>query len=582
MKIWMRLAALVFHFSVGTSAMAITEAETYDAFERKDYATAFTGFSALAMQGDNNAQGVLAIMYSEGLGAKLDIKKSIFWEVQAAEQGNWISQYGLSEKYSSGTGVEINSNKTLFWMGLVCKNENGHEKYLALCKMVEPLLSDSIRVEISNWSIKTAEQAREIAHEVLQGFDKKILTEKKLNLDGGDNSEEFRRLKAKAMNGDAVSQVVLGLDYVNGKYGAVNNQLAALWFMKSAEQGNSMGQLFLGQQYDRGTGMQLDQKKAFYWYLKAAEQGIEMAQYEIGLRYTNGYGIPKDDLLAFGWFLKAAEQGNSKSQAYVGISYAAGRVVSKDYRLSLLWIQKAADQNNAIGQYSLGMMYSNGQGISKDEDQAIRWFKKAASQGNVEAQFRLGAMYGLGRGTTKDIQQAYFWWLLAAAQGHQEAARGRDIYELNLTSKERSEAQAAARVWKPAENQSFNTTTGMESGIANGMKPRVASADSTGSGFRVAPESFVTNHHVVEGCSRLSVNGVPAQMRGSDARNDLALLNANLAGPSTTLRSRRASVGEQVAVAGYPLHGLLSGFNLTTGTLSVSVRPSHLASIPEI
>ncbi len=93
-------------------------------------------------------------------------------------------------------------------------------------------------------------------------------------------------------------------------------------------------------------------------------------------------------------------------------------------------------------------------------------------------------------------------------------------------------------------------------------------ADSTGSGFRVARESFVTNHHVIEGCSRLSVNGVTAQMRGGDARSDLALLNANLAGPSASLRSRRVSVGEQVAVAGYPLRGLLSGFNMTTGTLS--------------
>jgi len=47
-----------------------------------------------------------------------------------------------------------------------------------------------------------------------------------------------------------------------------------------------------------------------------------------------------------------------------------------------------------------------------------------------------------------------------------------------------------------------------------------------------------------------------------------SLLNSSLPGPSTTLRAQRAAVGEPLAVAGYPLHGLLSGFNMTTGNLS--------------
>ena len=54
----------------------------------------------------------------------------------------------------------------------------------------------------------------------------------------------------------------------------------------------------------------------------------------------------------------------------------------------------------------------------------------------------------------------------------------------------------------------------------------------------------------------------------SDARSDLALLGVTLPGPSASLRAQRAAVGEPVAVAGYPLRGLLSGFNMTTGNLS--------------
>ncbi len=84
--------------------------------------------------------------------------------------------------------------------------------------------------------------------------------------------------------------------------------------------------------------------------------------------------------------------------------------------------------------------------------------------------------------------------------------------------------------------------------------------------WRAVPS--ITNHHVIDGCSRLRVNGTAAQLRGSDARSDLALLGVNLPGPSVSLRAERAAVGEPVAVAGYPLRGLLSGFNMTTGNLS--------------
>ena len=93
-------------------------------------------------------------------------------------------------------------------------------------------------------------------------------------------------------------------------------------------------------------------------------------------------------------------------------------------------------------------------------------------------------------------------------------------------------------------------------------------ADSSGSGFRVARGAVITNHHVIDGCSRLRVNGVVAQVAGMDARGDLAWLRVELPGPAGKLRARRAALGEPVAVAGYPLRGLLSGFNLTTGNLS--------------
>jgi serine protease Do len=49
---------------------------------------------------------------------------------------------------------------------------------------------------------------------------------------------------------------------------------------------------------------------------------------------------------------------------------------------------------------------------------------------------------------------------------------------------------------------------------------------------------------------------------------DLALLSAPVSGPIASVRVNRPLVGEAVTVAGFPLQGLLSGFQITTGTLA--------------
>ena len=224
----------------------------------------------------------------------------------------------------------------------------------------------------------------------------------------------------------------------------------------------------------------------------------------------------------------------------LGLMYHEGKVkdVPKDVQQAMAWYRKAAEQGVARAQYNLGVMYANGEGVPKDEQQAMLWYRKAAEQGVARAQYNLGVMYDNGRGATKDEQQAYFWWLLASAQGHQGAANNRDIQERLLTTEQRAFAQAAARGWKAKTAAQANAIASANS--MDGLVPAphstsaVASAqpDSTGSGFRVARGVIVTNHHVISGCGRLSVNGVVAQLRSSDARSDLALLNSTVPGPA--------------------------------------------------
>ncbi len=390
-----------------------------------------------------------------------------------------------------------------------------------------------------------------------------------------DYRTAFAGFKKLAEQGLAIAQINLGLMYADGEGVPKNEQQAVAWYRKAAEQGSATAQMSLGVMYADGRGVPKDEQQAAAWYRKAAEQGLASAQSILGVRYLKGRGVPKDEQQAVVWFRKAAEQGYAIAQSDLGVMYHTGQGVPKDDREAVVWYRKAAEQGLDGAQHNLGVMYGNGEGVPKDDQQAVAWYRKAAEQGYAKAQYNLGVMHANGEGVPKDEQSAYFWYLLASAQGDQDAAKWRDIVERRLSPEQRAAAQASARNWQPkttAQSSSVPGGSTADSGGANTAPsrpaPATAQADSTGSGFRVSRGTIVTNHHVIDGCRRLRVNGTAAQVRGSDARSDLALLGVDLPGPSASLRTQRAAVGEPVAVAGYPLRSLLSGFNMTTGTLS--------------
>ncbi len=113
-------------------------------------------------------------------------------------------------------------------------------------------------------------------------------------------------------------------------------------------------------------------------------------------------------------------------------------------------------------------------------------------------------------------------------------------------------------------------------GIAAAREKEPLEPKSNGSGFVVGRDGeIVTNHHVVDGCAKVTVSRAgesrDAGVRAMDADNDLALLQAPLAAgtAATFSRSPRARLGEAVTVAGYPLQGLLSNqLNVTSGNIS--------------
>lgn len=100
---------------------------------------------------------------------------------------------------------------------------------------------------------------------------------------------------------------------------------------------------------------------------------------------------------------------------------------------------------------------------------------------------------------------------------------------------------------------------------------------SQGTGFFVSETGHVmTNNHVIDGCSRITVTQpgmppAPARLVANDAVNDLAVLSTDLRPSSVPPLSMRARIGESVYVYGFPLSGVLASTgNFTIGNVTAT------------
>ena len=508
--------------------------------ELKNHQSTLTGIQTAAEKGDAKSQLQLGLMYRNGDKIPKNEKAAVHWFTKAAEQDNVDAQFELGLCYLNSRGVSEDFRQAFFW------------------------------------------------------------------------------IEKSASQGKSAAQNMLGFMHSVGIGTLVNAQLAVRWFLAAAEQDNSRSQRYLAQMYDRGEGVLKNEETALIWWKKAAELGDAQAQGVLGIFYAEGKRLKKDLTLAQYWFRKAAEQGDKSAQFLFGMFYYSGVDIPRDYQQAAYWFRKSAEQGDVVAQLKLGDIHNYGQGVAIDVLQAIRWYRMAAENGNAEAQMKLGisyamgkglekgdeeaffwltqsaeqgnamaqslvgTMYGSGIGVEKNHQQAFFWYLLASQRGDLKSIEMRDNTAKHfLTDSQRLALEAYARNWVPKKSnpivsaKSPNNVTGFEQRSENASN----TADVSGSGFRIAKGVFLTNHHVTRNCNRLTVNGIAALASNVDSSSDLALLNAAVPGPNVILRSQRVAIGESVAVVGYPLRGLLSGFNMTMGHLSSLSGPGGNTSL---
>ncbi len=95
-------------------------------------------------------------------------------------------------------------------------------------------------------------------------------------------------------------------------------------------------------------------------------------------------------------------------------------------------------------------------------------------------------------------------------------------------------------------------------------------SSSSGSGFRVSKGYFVTNNHVVDGCSKITLmDDQNLTLITKDSVSDIAILYLpNDSGQSAKIRTSSIKLNESIIAVGYPLSSLFKGVSVTSGSIS--------------
>ena len=260
----------------------------------------------------------------------------------------------------------------------------------------------------------------------------------------------LRELHARAVAGDANSQLNMGGIYFKGEEVKQDYLEAVKWFRMAARQGQAQAQFNIGMMYANGQGVKLDYTEAVSWFRLAALQSLAVAQLNLGVAYTNGQGVPQNAIEAVKLFRLAAAQSDAQAQFNMGVMYATGQGVQQDLIEAYRWAKLAADQGHELAlsmmddlskrmtpeqnRMALSEKTAPAQPVVRDDLQAglnachtgdyatcIKLLVPIANKGNTTALLRLGEMSEKAQGVPHSDKRATARYRQAADLGNAEA-----------------------------------------------------------------------------------------------------------------------------------------------------------------
>ncbi|MEO8427571.1 MAG: tetratricopeptide repeat protein [Verrucomicrobiota bacterium] len=148
-----------------------------------------------------------------------------------------------------------------------------------------------------------------------------------------------------------------------------------------AEQGDAAAQNILGDLSAHGKGVPQDYAEAAKWYRQAADQGLAVAQCNLASLYAAGAGVKADPAEALKWYRKAADQGSADAQYNLAQMLSMGIGAKRDIREAIRLYHLAAEQGDGLSQFNLARRYQEGKDVSPDRVDSYFWFSLATENG---------------------------------------------------------------------------------------------------------------------------------------------------------------------------------------------------------
>ncbi|MBQ4142264.1 MAG: sel1 repeat family protein [Thermoguttaceae bacterium] len=199
----------------------------------------------------------------------------------------------------------------------------------------------------------------------------------------------------------------------------------------AAEQGDAESQLSLGMYYFMGEGgLKQSDADAIKWFQLAAKQKNYQAQYMLGIYCMEGRGIKKNEELGTKLILSAANGGFAEAQ----YEYASMLAEQNKMSEALPWMKKAVAQEYYPAFVALGSHYiATAKPGTPEMNQGIQLLMAAASEGDLDAQLTLGAALV----EQKETAAGVVWLEVASMNGAKDVAEA--LKELKVSPEEACE-----------------------------------------------------------------------------------------------------------------------------------------------
>ncbi|MBE0434223.1 MAG: sel1 repeat family protein [Methylomicrobium sp.] len=187
------------------------------------------------------------------------------------------------------------------------------------------------------------------------------------------DEETLKQVKEQAENGDADSQLLLGVVFYFEQKKFADG---VKWLLLAAEQGQARAQALMAFAYLFNVGgIPTDIEKGMAWLARAIDQKDPYAYYFKGLLYETGNGVTKNLEQALLNYRIAAELGAVEAMRIMGVRSVLGLGVQKNIEQGAIWVRQAAEQGDSKAWLFLGYLYQHGLGVEKDSLKALNWLE---------------------------------------------------------------------------------------------------------------------------------------------------------------------------------------------------------------